>query len=187
MSRKFFYMFVLEPSTGIKIDVALLKREVYNLIGEFDSLHSTAHITVWDTGKLNRYIIDEFINKVTDKITNTPPAKIEIEGFDCFDYNNSSKTIYVAIKPSYSTDTWFTELYRILDKSERKPHITVCKGLNIKNFQLLWYVFKDRLYKNSFIPQCLTVLELDPLDDYPKWSTYKTINFCTNNFHETTF
>ncbi|WP_188417515.1 hypothetical protein [Mucilaginibacter galii] len=166
----------MEPKDPVIRYVASCKAYVNTLIGNFDSQHSKAHLTIWDDSNTHPYAMEVYISKIQSKINNFPPVELKLNGFSSFN-NEGLKTIFVAIKELNDTDNWFKELYSLLGKPERKPHITVCKSLNDIQYKLLWEVYKNKNYVDSFIPKCLTILMLDAYDAHPRWQEYKKLPF----------
>jgi len=178
-------MFILEPTYPIIKYVASCKAYVNTVIGSFDSQYSKAHLTIWDRDDMQPYAMDGYLSGIQSKLSNFPQVELKLNGFSSFN-NEGLKTIFVAIKELNDTDNWFKELYSLLGKPERKPHITVCKSLNDIQYKLLWEEFRNKIYVDSFIPKCLTVLMLDASDPYPMWQEYKKLPFKGGIYSSTT-
>ena len=118
------YMMVLSPSENVKEIVKSHKLESVKIIGNYESMHSIAHISIANLVRQKNFITEPQISLLEKKLKALPPISLTIDGFDHFSHGSDFKTIYARIRSTPGTAKWFKELKKPLYmKQYLVPHI----------------------------------------------------------------
>lgn len=148
LSNLFFLL--LSPPQDIIRDVFFFKRQVWNCIGHYyDGAHSTAHLSLL---QYEDHHNESLLYTISDRISRLKPFTIRIKNFDFFE---NSGTIF--LEPVNKPD--ICELHEKLTPSPIRPHITIARNLNPKDFHLARKAFKNLSHSNAFTCDCVTVLK----------------------------
>lgn len=176
MSNSYRCQFMLETSTSIGTDVRYLKNITKELIGDFPSFTSKAHITIMKEQDLTIELLDYFLKKLDRSINQMESVNIDLDGFGVFDRCDTC-TLYLKIKPFYLTENWFDHLSDLLPYPINKHHITIARGLTKTQLATLTAHFRNITYTNSFTPVGITVLIKDDSIPGSTFKRYKTMLF----------
>ncbi|WP_158828357.1 hypothetical protein [Mucilaginibacter lacusdianchii] len=171
------YFFLLQPSEVVKQQIAYYKNLAGDIVGQYPGISSTAHLSIALKVRQKDYFMKSFLDNIRPKIMNMPAINLQIDGFQTFNHQNESATIYAQVKKSYQSDNWFDKLIREINAQPLTPHITVTKAIPVDYFVTLWPHFKYTRYQDSFIADKLTILERTSYDKYAKWGMFEEIPF----------
>ncbi|AWV99975.1 2'-5' RNA ligase family protein [Arcticibacterium luteifluviistationis] len=172
-----FVLNVISPPTTIIEQVSAIKQDFFNRYGDYESYHSTAHITI------NSYPIDSnriipFHNKLKEFIHNYPTLDIKLNGFGFWD---SSKTIFLKVKPNHILDNFKEELniWRRLNhlksnyEYSKVSHLTIAKSLNSSIYQDAKSYYKDKNFTGEFTStHILSLLKTTHTNPYSPHSSF---------------
>lgn len=183
MSKKDFFV-IISPGERIIRDISLLKKSCAKHIGIFPALYSKAHISLIKSGeeisvpRQSIFIYEQFFRMIAHRVAQIESVKLDIKGFNFFTHGQKSRTIYAELNLSPEIMNWFEILKDVLriDKPVT-PHITIAKAVPIKDFEKLWPFFEKIEYRDSFIPDCLTVLTREIGNKLPNYSVLTELNF----------
>lgn len=176
MSKSYKCQFMLETSTSIETDVRYFKNISKDLIGDFPSFTSKAHITVMKEQDLTIELLDYYLNKLDRLMNRMESVNIDLDGFGIFDRYDTC-TLYLKIKPFYLTKNWFDHLSCLLPHPINEHHITIARGLSKIQLATLTAHFRNVDYKNSFTPIGITVLTKNGSAPGTTFKRYKTLFF----------
>ena len=173
------YMFLLRPDGEICNEIKNYKKFAAGLVGDYPSMHSTAHISVAKYIRGKPYIMQQAIDSLHNKLSTMPVVQLQLNGFKFFIHKNDTYTIYAAIEPTFQSERWFASLSKqmSLAKGTFVPHITVARTINENAFFKLWPHFKYFNFKQHCTLSCLTVLQRETLNSNAKWAIYKEFKF----------
>ena len=124
------YLMIISPPDDLKKEINRYKRASVNLIGHFESMHSTAHITITYQTRCKPYLIQPSVLMMEKRLSSVPPVELQINGFDFFNHGKSAKTIYAVVEINIKTDNWFKllkmEMGIILCRILQLPAIFLC-------------------------------------------------------------
>src|SRR5579863_1835776 len=103
------YMIILSPPMQIAEKVKKFKQASYRLIGEFESLHSRAHISLKRLHRQKPFWTEPLFEKLEKQLSLMEPFTLQINSFATFlptDYT----TIYAAIRSTPEMEDWFKRL-----------------------------------------------------------------------------
>jgi 2'-5' RNA ligase len=176
MTGYYDYLIVLSPSESVINRVKKYKGHSFGKIGEFESFHSQAHITVQFWPRKKPLWVEPLIPKLERELQLLPGIEIDIKGFDFFN-QRSSKTIYAKLKSSSLTDIWFKQLRKYFNKPAFIPHITIAKNLNEEAFSILWPGFKNRDWDERFAIDKLIIFKRETIGYDRSYKKIKEIYF----------
>ncbi|MDN3579800.1 2'-5' RNA ligase family protein [Mucilaginibacter flavus] len=155
-----FFHFVLSLPDHVNTDIVKLKNGSKRIIGDYPGASSKPHITTNNYPRHPVHVHDNGFSMFERRLTALPPIIFEIDGFDCFNENNDySKTIYAKLKISDHHNYWLKLLGDIVGKSSGTPHITIARGLNPDQFNMLWPHFQKRQFQKKFVVSKFTILK----------------------------
>ena len=170
------YMIILSPPMHIADKVKKLKQASYRLIGEFESLHSKAHISLKKLYRQKPFLIEPHFEKLEKELSLMEPFTLQTNGFATFlptDYT----TIYAAIKSTPQMEDWFKRLRSLINEKKSVPHITIARQVPNDKAKKLWPKFRDRPWSDEFEVKYLTILERETYHRDKTWQMHKQIPF----------
>src|ERR1700758_1207867 len=120
------YMIILSPPMHIAEKVKKFKQASYRLIGEFESLHSKAHISLKKLLRQKPFLTEPHFAKLEKELSLIEPFTLQTNGFATFlptDYT----TIYASIKSTPQMEDWFKRLRSLIKEKKSVPHITIAR------------------------------------------------------------
>jgi len=173
------YMLLISPPEAVKDMVRKYKLSCAKVIGNFDGMHSIAHITVTGQHRQMPVTMLQKLDCYQRSLIRLKPIELNITGFNYFTHGKQGATIYAKIELNTEVNKWFDHLKRIFgDRQSIVPHITIAKNIPVHAFQALWPHFVNRAYRESFVPDKLVVLSrpmINMADD--KWRFFKELQF----------
>ncbi|PTQ93591.1 2'-5' RNA ligase superfamily protein [Mucilaginibacter yixingensis] len=174
------YLMIISPPAEIKAEIDRYKRASARKIGEFNSLHSKAHISINSQTRCKPFHAQPAIRSMAGPLGMLPPVKLKINGFKHF-MSGDKYTIFAALADDERTNNWFKLLrqqMRITTKSFI-PHITVVRSIPGDAFNYLWPFFKDLPFEAEFMADRLTVLERETYILQSNWHIFTELYFGT--------
>lgn len=170
------YMIMLSPPMHIAEKVKKFKQASYRLIGEFDSFHSKAHISLKGLYRQKPFITEPQFEKLEKELSLMEPFTLQVNGFATFlptDYT----TVYAAILSTATMEDWFKRLRSLLNEKKSVPHITIARQVPNDKAKKLWPKFRDRPWDDEFEVKYLTILERETYSRDKAWQIHKQIPF----------
>lgn len=158
MENKVDYLLVLSPPKSIVDHVRIDKRYSEKLIGNFESLNSKAHLTMSNYFLKNTYEVEPLIPHLQYKMSMLPSITLNINGYNYFETGNK-RTIYASPTIDSDAELWFEQMRDHVKSNSITPHITIAKNISEEQFEILWSMFKDRKWIESFHIDRLTILK----------------------------
>ncbi len=172
------FMILLSPPDKIKALVRDYKLYTAEVIGNYESMHSIAHISIKKMHRQKSFLTEPAIRSLTPKLTTIPPVTLTIDSFDYFNHGEDYKTIYAKISTPPEVTQWFKTLKKHLNIKEfMVPHITISRNIPVSDFNLLWPYFKAIKWNESFTINELTVLEKETFAPFAKWKEFTRLPF----------
>jgi 2'-5' RNA ligase len=173
------YLMVISPPDHIKKEVIRYKLASVNLIGHFEGMHNTAHITITHQTRCKPFFAQPAISRIEKKLSTVNPVQFQINGFNFFNHGNNAKTIYAQIEITPHTENWFKLLQREMCIKIKNfvPHITIAKNIPVTAFNKLWPNFERRDFSENFEANSLTILHRETYVEYCEWQHYKELFF----------
>ncbi|MCC8426176.1 2'-5' RNA ligase family protein [Mucilaginibacter sp. UR6-11] len=172
------FLMMLSPSDKVKAVVHNHKFYAAGIIGNYESMHSTAHISIRMMHRQKTFLTEPGILTFRKRLCLIPPVTLHIDGFDYFNHGDEYKTIYARISNSPETNQWFKILKQHLHIKEfMVPHITICRNIPVADFDKLWPYFKSIEWKATFTVNTLTVLQRETFASFAKWEPYTELPF----------
>ncbi len=173
------YMILLSPSVSVKAQVRQHKSYVANVIGNYESMNSIAHITINnELVRQKSFLTEPIIRLMRPMLATTPPIILTIQGFDYFNQGNDYKTIYASLKSTPETVAWFKKVKKAVKmKRYFVPHITIARNITMSEFNTLWPHFKSLKWDESFTVNELLVLEKETFAPFAKWEEFTRLPF----------
>jgi 2'-5' RNA ligase len=173
------YLFILSPSKSIKAQVKTLKEETEELIGNYESRHSQAHVSIKALRRQKPYFTEPLFEQIEKELSLIEPFTLQLNGFATF-LPTDFTTIYVAIKSTPEMEDWFKRLRKILTEKKAVPHITIARQVPNDKAKKLWPRFKIRQWNESFEVTSLTILQRETFGYDKAWKHFKEISFRGN-------
>jgi len=170
------YMIILSPPTHIAEKVKKFKESCRRLIGDFESMHSKAHISLKRLHRQKPFWTEPQFARLEKELSLLEPFTFQINGFATF-FQADHTTIYAALKSTPEMEDWFKRLRHGLNEKKSVPHITIARQVPVEQAKKLWPKFKDRPWDETFEVKCLTILERGTYDHEKKWEVLKQIPF----------
>ncbi|BAU54682.1 2'-5' RNA ligase family protein [Mucilaginibacter gotjawali] len=170
------YLILLTPPASIINNVKKLKEQSFSMIGEYESRHSKAHITVQPWPRKRPVWIEPLLPKLERDLQTLPPLVMDINGFDFFD-QQEFQTIYAKLTSTPATKLWFKLLRRFFNTSPFEPHITITRNIPHHNFKQLWPRFKTLPWNERFSIDKLTILRRETIGYDKTFKPYNEISF----------
>ncbi|MGF7080633.1 2'-5' RNA ligase family protein [Mucilaginibacter sp. UYCu711] len=172
------FLMLLSPSDKVKAVVHNHKFYAADVIGNYESMHSTAHISIKMLHQQKTFLTEPGILAFRKRLCLIPPVTLTINGFDYFNHGDEFKTIYARISSSPETSHWFKMLKHHLHVKEfMVPHITICRNIPVADFDKLWPHFKALEWKETFTVNALTVLQRESFASFAKWEPFIELPF----------
>lgn len=170
------YMILLSPPANIHEQVKKYKQAAHRLIGDFEGLHSKAHISLKRLHRQKPFWTEPLFEKLEKELSLIEPVTLQLNGFATFlptDYT----TIYAAIKSTPEMEDWFKRLRKCLNEKKAVPHITIARQVPNELARKLWPKFKDRPWHEEFEVKHLTLLQRETFGHDKMWKHYRVIPF----------
>ncbi|HEY2580767.1 MAG TPA: 2'-5' RNA ligase family protein [Mucilaginibacter sp.] len=173
------YLMVISPPDHIKKEITRYKRASVNLIGHFEGMHSTAHITITHQTRCKPFLVQPAILKMGIRLKTINPVELQITGFNFFSHGQTAKTIYAEIEITPHSENWFKLLQREMGIKVKNfvPHMAIAKNIPVTAFKKLWPNFENREFSETFKPDSLTILHRETFVEYCEWRVYKELFF----------
>lgn len=157
---KFDYLLVLPPPKSICRLVSSFKIRCSKIIGPFEGMRATAHITVTNYFVKDDYQVDLLVPYLKIWIATLPKLRVNIDGFDFFETDGGRrKTIYAKLMVDEHTRLFLDQLRDIINGNAIVPHITIVKDIPDAKFQQLWPIFKSKEWQDSFMADRVSILK----------------------------
>ena len=171
------YLIILTPPTAIAEQVKKLKQASRRLIGDFEGMHSKAHLILKRLPRQKPFITEPIFRQIEKELSLLEPFTLQINGFATFlptDYT----TIYAAIKSTPIMEDWFKRLRKTLKEKKAVPHITIARQVPNEKAKKLWPKFKDLPWNDEFEVKRLTILQRETYGKHDKsWQHFAHIPF----------
>ncbi|MDB5108984.1 MAG: hypothetical protein JWR67_98 [Mucilaginibacter sp.] len=172
------FMMVLSPNEHVKALIQEHKQYAAGIIGQYESMHSIAHISIKNMPRQKTFLTEPAIIALRKILPTLPPITLTIDGFDYFNHGEDYKTIYAKLRTDHLSTLWFKTLKKHLGIKEfMVPHITVARNIPIADFNKLWPHFKAINWVESFTVSELTVLQRETFATFAKWELFTTLPF----------
>jgi hypothetical protein len=172
------FMILLSPPDKVKVLVRDHKLQAAKIIGDYESMHSIAHISIKKMHRQKSFLTTPLILGLNTKLAAIPPITLTIDGFDYFNHGEDFKTIYAKISTPPEVTQWFKTLKKHLNIKEfMVPHITIARNIPVSDFNLLWPHFKAVKWSDSFTVNELLVLEKETFAPFAKWEEFTRLPF----------
>lgn len=170
------YFIILSPPKHIDDQVKKFKQASQRLIGDFESMHSRAHISMKLLVRQKPFSTEPIIEKLGKELSLIEPFTLQVNGFATF-LPTDFTTIYAAIKSTPEMEDWFKRLRKCLNEKKSVPHITIARQVPNEQAKKLWPKFKDRPWNDSFEVNRLTILQRETYGHDKKWKPFTDIRF----------
>ena len=167
---------MLSPSESIVENVKKLKEFSFNTVGEYESHHSRAHITVQFWSRKKPVWVEPLMPKLERDLQTLSPIVLDTNDFGFFDHNDH-KTIYAKLGSTSLTKFWFKNLRKYFNRADFEPHITIAKNIPSDAFAKLWPRFKNFEWREQFVVDKLTVLKKETIGYNKNYKVFKEIPF----------
>ncbi|MBK0379438.1 2'-5' RNA ligase family protein [Mucilaginibacter segetis] len=172
------YLFLLSPPQNIRYEISRYKKASAKHIGNFKSMDSPAHISIWHVERQKPFFADGTVERMEAALKTLPPILMHIDGFKYFTHLHGRFTIYAHIRISPDVDEWLTSLKKILKiKKTLVSHITVVRDVPEADFNKLWLHFRHKKWVEPFWIKELHVLKRETFSNTPKWENFKIFPF----------
>lgn len=176
------YMMLLAPPEQVNIEIKRYKLASAKHIGNFNSMHSEAHISICGADRQKTFIIEPSLQRMAQKLSTIPPIVLHIKGFDFFKHGDKGMTIYARIEQTDSVKKWFKLLLLNMNlKTNITPHITIVRNIPAYKFEQLWPHFAKAQYHDVFKIDGLTILKRDTFEPHQNWRQHCLLPF-NNSF-----
>jgi 2'-5' RNA ligase len=173
------YMILLSPPASISNQDKKFKQSSARLIGDFESMHSKAHISMKRLIRQKPFWTEPLFDKLEKELSLLEPAALQINGFATF-LPTDFTTIYAAIKSTPAMEDWFKRLRKCLDEKKSVPHITIARQVPNELAKPLWKQFKDRQWEEEFGVKQLTILQRETFGYDKTWTLFREMRFRGN-------
>lgn len=170
------YMIILSPPVHIAEQVKKYKLAAQRLIGDFESLHSKAHISLKRLHRQKPYWTKPLFDKLEKELSLLEPAALQLNGFATF-LPTDFTTIYAALLSTPAMEDWFKRLRQCLGEKKSVPHITIARQVPNDKARKLWPRFKDRPWNEAFEVKYLTILHRSTYEHDRTWGIFRQIPF----------
>ncbi len=173
------YYILISPEGQIKDSIRKFKSIAKEIIHNFPSENSPAHLSIKKYHRQKPYMLEQLIDQLTCKIKAMPPVDLQVDNFKFFLHAEGFATVYAAIKPDYKADNWLALLRRVLklNDNEFTPHITVARKIPMDAFYKVWPRFCNLHCRETFTVDRLYILEKETFNTNAKWSIYRELLF----------
>jgi len=170
------YMIILSPPKHIADQVKKFKQASERLIGNFEGVHSKAHISMKLLVRQKPFSTEPIIEKLEKELSLIEPFTLQVNNFATF-LPTDFTTIYAAIKSTPPMEDWFKRLRKCLNEKKSVPHITIARQVPNELAKKLWPKFKDRPWNEEFEIKRLTILQKETYGLDKKWKPFTEIPF----------
>ncbi|MFB9844655.1 2'-5' RNA ligase family protein [Mucilaginibacter ginsenosidivorans] len=170
------YMIILTPPIHIAEQVKKYKHAAQRLIGDFESMHSKAHISLKRLHRQKPYWTEPLFDKLEKELSLLEPVTLQLNGFATF-LPTDFTTIYAAILSTPEMEDWFKRLRQCLGEKKAVPHITIARQVPNDKARKLWPKFKDRPWNEEFEVKYLTILHRSTYEHDRTWEIFRQIPF----------
>lgn len=179
MTRYTDFLMLISPPEKVIKEIDRYKRASLRVIGEFESMHSKAHISITHQYRCRPYLVQHAIVQMEKRLSEMPPIELQINGFAAFQHGETAKTIYARLANNPQVENWFFQLKKQMKIQVKNftPHITIAKKIPNTSFNRLWPHFEKCSYQDSFLVDRLTILKRETYDEYARWEIYKELYF----------
>ena len=172
------YLIILSPPDNVANYVRSLKNFSAEIIGEYKSQNSKAHLSVQYLPRKKPVWFEPLIPKLERELQTLPPVELEINGFAFFD-QQEFQTIYAKLNSHPATKIWFKLLRKFFSTPPFEPHITVARNIAYEDFKKLWPQLKDQSFNTRFKVEKLTILRRETIGYDKSYKVFKEIPFNT--------
>jgi len=175
------YMMIIAPPKNVMYDIDRYKRASARVIGNFDGMHSTAHISINHQHRCKPFVAQHGLSQMAESLGHISPIELQISNFKYFTHGNNAMTIYACVVINERNDKWFKALRNSMRLVQKNfvPHITVVKNIPAEKFKLLWPKFEQCKLQCSFKADRLTVLQRETYNERSRWEIYREFPFGT--------
>jgi 2'-5' RNA ligase len=170
------YMMILSPPPRIAEQVKKFKQASERLIGEFEGMHSKAHISLKRLHRQKTFFTEPVFDQLEKELSLIEPFTLQINGFAHF-LPTDFTTIYAAILSTPAMEDWFKRVRTILNEKKAVPHLTIARQVPNDKAKKLWPKFKDRPWNEAFRIDKLTILQKETFGYDKTWKLFKDIHF----------
>lgn len=170
------YMMIISPPAHITEQVKKFKQASERLIGEFEGMHSKAHISLKRLHRQKPFWTEPLLKEIEKELVLIEPFTLQLNGFAHF-LPTDFTTIYAAIQSTPAMEDWFKRLRSCLSEKKAVPHITIARQVPNDKAKKLWPKFKDRRWHDSFEVNMLTILQRETFGYDKNWKHFKDIHF----------
>ncbi len=154
------YLLIIPLAEDIVSKFIYFKLKAWELIGDFPSLHSKAHITINHDHNIQSFIFEEKLAYYQRKLPLINAFEIRVCGFDFFKHSQNSYTVYAKVNVDTTMKTTLHRFTRTFSKGTiQTPHITIAKEISKEKYEILWQYFKNLKYDSFFYADKITILE----------------------------
>jgi len=153
------YLLIIPPGHDIASKIMYFKLKVWEMIGDYPSLYSTAHISINHDNDIRASVFEEKLSYYKRKIAHINAFEVKVYGFGHFRHGNTY-TIYAKAEISGAVKETLFKLNRTFSKGvDKTPHIAIAKTISKDKFDIVWPYFKDLEFEYSFYADKINVLE----------------------------
>ncbi|MDO3625199.1 2'-5' RNA ligase family protein [Mucilaginibacter sp. BT774] len=172
------YLIILSPSEDVCEQIEKYKQQSADIIGHYDSMYSTAHISIKPMPRRKPYMAEPELAALKANIKLLPPATLVIDGFDFFNHGEEYRTVYAKIQSSAFTTQWVKALKKSLNiKDYLVPHIPIARNIHRNDFDKLWPHLRKIKWVQDFEVSKLTILQREALNTFVHWQVLMEIPF----------
>jgi 2'-5' RNA ligase len=144
------FFILIEPPKNVIDYVSILKKELKEDFGLFDSEKVKAHITV-SNFLVTQKRMDDVLAKIQRIVSLFSTFEMRLQDFKVFESGN---TFYIGVQPSYTFNSLTNEFQSIKKEvvkttkfyNNEPPHLTIARNFNTKVFSQI----KDRYLEKPF-------------------------------------
>lgn len=173
------YLVIISPSEQVANYIKSLKQYIASEIGEFEGLHSKAHIPIQPLPRKKPVWFEPLLPKLERELQALPPIELEINRFAYFD-QQETQTIYAKLDISPAAKLWFKLLRKFFSTPPFEPHITIARNIPYDDFKKLWPKFKDQQFNARFKADKLTILRRETIGYDKSYKVFKEMPFNAN-------
>lgn len=173
------YMMILSPPAHITGLVKKFKQASERLIGEFEGMHSKAHISLKRLHRQKPFWTEPLFDQIEKELSLIEPVTLQLNGFAHF-LPTDFTTIYAAILSTPAMEDWFKRVRSCLNEKKAVPHITIARQVPNDKARKLWPKFKNRSWNDAFVADKLTILQKETFGYDKTWKHFKDIHFRGN-------
>ena len=172
------YLMLLSPPDAVKHEIARYKKASARLIGDYQSMDSPAHISIFHLERQKPFMADRNIDLIEKSLNALPPVLLHIDGFRYFSHLHNRMTIYAHIRSTPAVEEWFKRLKKSLNiKKALVPHITITRNIPGEDFTTIWPHFQHKKLVEPFWIKELKIVKRETFADAPKWQSFKVFEF----------